>query len=754
MTNNTPFISSEIEKSQALLCSSKEYKLLSFACGNTLKKHSVEVYFKPQSHTFYDYILLFGTIDNSNAIIKKIKNNGKILIVKKQSVSSSHTKEKFETYLIDVRKRHRTSTLVNAILKKLFASSPIPNAQVIQITSKSKFTKKTELRTKTQIAKKPLLFLFLTGIFLFLVPLCLLAFSASISFYYLQKAATYDVSDTEKVQRAFFISEKAQKVYTASATVYAPIISAVSPPLSKDLQTLSSLQTYANSFVTNGRQILKLIVPASSLSTPELFKNLSLNKNHIDENLLNIEQSLNQLIFHLQSLSLPVFSKSEKIHSLINSLIKTRSYIKNAESILPVLDVISGFDTEKTYLVLLQNNFELRPTGGFIGTYALLKIKEGIINQFSVYDVYEADGQLKGNVSPPQPIATYMNQPNWFLRDSNWDPDFLKSAKQAQWFLEKETGIQTDGVIGVDIEALKNILEAVGPLYVPDYNTKVSSDDFYLKLQSETEANFFPGSSKKSNLIESLANALFISLSQPSKSVLPLAEALLASLEQKHILFYFNDLTAQEAFEKNGWAGRIVSLPQDTQLNFLVSDYILTNEANLGVNKVNFYISREYVTSANLIKTQIHRIHSIYYSNKSPETKTVFSGTYKAYIRFFIPNNAKNVVLFDKSIPIDNSKFDVLPYDDKKSIGILFTVLPNEHASLSIEYDLDIQDPKKVDYRLVIQKQPGLPSESLVFKASAEPPWTITDSNTQSIPELTSLSADKYYSIDFLSVSR
>ena len=68
---------------------------------------------------------------------------------------------------------------------------------------------------------------------------------------------------------------------------------------------------------------------------------------------------------------------------------------------------------------------ELRPTGGFIGSYAIMTFDKGRLAEIVVNDVYTADGQLKGHVDPPEPIRKYLGEGGWFLRDSNWDPDFF-----------------------------------------------------------------------------------------------------------------------------------------------------------------------------------------------------------------------------------------------------------------------------------------------------------------------------------------
>lgn len=77
--------------------------------------------------------------------------------------------------------------------------------------------------------------------------------------------------------------------------------------------------------------------------------------------------------------------------------------LEHANELVAQLDMILGFDEPQRYLVLLQNNNEIRPTGGFPGSYAALTIDKGKITDFKVDDVYNPDGLLTQDSSPFRP---------------------------------------------------------------------------------------------------------------------------------------------------------------------------------------------------------------------------------------------------------------------------------------------------------------------------------------------------------------
>ena len=132
------------------------------------------------------------------------------------------------------------------------------------------------------------------------------------------------------------------------------------------------------------------------------------------------------------------------------SIKDNRLRLQKLEEAGPVLrEMLSVDGKRREFLVLLQNEMELRPAGGFIGSYAVISVEDGKLINTQVQNVYETDGQLAGFVELPAAIKNYLGEPRWFMRDANWSPHFLQSAKDIRWFYEKSTGRKVDGVIGV-----------------------------------------------------------------------------------------------------------------------------------------------------------------------------------------------------------------------------------------------------------------------------------------------------------------
>src|SRR3989344_958968 len=310
--------------------------------------------------------------------------------------------------------------------------------------------------------------------------------------------------------------------------------------------------------------------------------------------------------------------------------------IKIAESIIDHTPNLFGINGKKVYLVLFQNNMELRPGGGFIGSYGLLTLNAGKIASFSIADVYDADGQLKGHVEPPFAIRRYLKIPHLYLRDSNFDVDFAKGASSSAILLNAELGEIVNGVLGIDVSFVRSILEAVGHMYVAEYKETVTSANLYELTQSHAEKNFFPGSRQKKDFLRSLFSAMQSKLSSnDSVSYLEIAKSIDEAISQKHLLFAFSDKNMQDVFTINKWSSSLEGSPDISSKS--INDFLGINEANLGVNKANYFVKRNVSHNVRIKENgSITGEVNIDFQNSSNKWP---GGDYINYLRIILPLN-------------------------------------------------------------------------------------------------------------------
>lgn len=391
-----------------------------------------------------------------------------------------------------------------------------------------------------------------------------------------------------------------------------------------------------------------------------------------------------------------------------------KSEIYNLKNLTSRLSEMLGMTAPKKYLVLFQNNMELRPTGGFIGSFALITFEKGRMSQIVVNDVYSADGQLKGHVDPPEPIRRYLGEANWYLRDSNWDPNFKSSAIKAEWFLDKELDQKVDGVISIDLYLIQELLKITGPIYLADFNKTIDSSNLYLTTQSEVEDNFFPGSTKKASFLTALSRSLITEIENlDSKSYPAFFKALYKSLEAKHIQVYLHDAYANEAITGLGYDGG-VDMNTVCGIRCVNDNYALV-DANLGVNKSNLFIKRSQELNLSINKKYINHELFVTYEN-SAGTSIGPSGVYKSYTRVIVPNNATvaGVRIYEVNNTFKDLDYDKYDSDNGKEIGFWIQVNPSSVVKTQIVWTLPVESMDQGgELNLNIRKQSGTASDLL-----------------------------------------
>lgn len=404
-----------------------------------------------------------------------------------------------------------------------------------------------------------------------------------------------------------------------------------------------------------------------------------------------------------------------------------------------VLPYVLGFETPQQYLVLMQNNMELRPGGGFIGSYGLLSLDRGRVTNFSIHDVYDADGQLKGHIEPPFALRRHIPVVHWYLRDSNFDLDFRNVASSAAKLFKEETGQQVDGVIGVDVSFMQQLVKVLGSVSVPDYNEKVTADNFYQKTQSRVEKNFFPGSTQKKDFLNALFRAVQLEFqTRKNISYATLLDTVLDAAAQKHILVAFADTGVQQLATANKISSSLFD--EREQSVFKINDFLSIIDANVGSNKANYFVKRTLKQNVSLgEKGEITENVVLTYTNAS-KPNTWPGGDYKDYVRVIVPvgTTLQKVEIDSVAQTLVPAVTDPLVYEKPKfvapkgleieiatesaktSFGFLLVVPAQSSKTASITYSLSQTVPATpvVSYSLRLFKQPGTLSEPYSFSLS------------------------------------
>lgn len=472
---------------------------------------------------------------------------------------------------------------------------------------------------------------------------------------------------------------------------------------------ISSLGSEGIVLANSGRQFVSKIMGDAvyNLQSEANLISASLDKIHTDISFL--QSDVNELSGFIGNYFRgKLIKRSIDIGEYKNKIYEVKNLFSRASILL-------GSEKPQKYLILFQNNMELRPTGGFIGSFGLVTFDKGRMSEIVVNDVYMADGQLKGHVDPPEPIRKYLGEGGWYLRDSNWDPNFPVSAVKAEWFLEKEIGETVDGVIAIDLHFIKRLIAITGPISLPDFNLVVDTNNLYTLIQSEVESEFFPGSIKKATILTSLSKSLIQEVeSLDDSKYLAFFSELYESLERRHVQVYIHDENAQEAINNLNYSGR-PTFNTDCGLRCFSDSYSLI-DANLGVNKSNYFINRSHQLNVSVSKDFIgHELLVNYENTANPAIGNM--GVYKNYARVLLPSNSNigGVRVYDLTGAYSDLEYDLIDTDGRREVGFLVEVLPGTQKKLQVVWNINtniLEQGGQFDLKVI--KQAGTEADDLI----------------------------------------
>jgi hypothetical protein len=409
-------------------------------------------------------------------------------------------------------------------------------------------------------------------------------------------------------------------------------------------------------------------------------------------------------------------SQIKNVQSLVS---EASTFIVNGKPFLQAAPSLLGMDSPKTYMILFQNDKEIRPTGGFMTAYAVMKVDKAKFTPVTSDDIYSLDAKYTSSVAAPQPIIDYIKGPyalstKWRLRDMNWSPDFASAMQLVVPAAEKAGVTKVDGVISVDTQLLVNLLNAIGTIGVPGYgnfgtaiNPKCNCADVIYQLESfadiEGAVIWNPTTGKiisapanynnRKAIIGPLMNSIMANaLGQPKGKLAGLAQAVFTSLIEKHILFYMLDPVTEKAVSDFGVGGAINQT--------FTGDYLHINDANLGGRKSNLYATEEVEQDIKVAGDgSVTKTVTITYKNPQGQDGWLNS-VLPTWVRVYVPKGSTLITSEGLEAKSD-------PYEDlgKTVFAGYFQLRPEGVSKVTFEYKL----PFKVSgaYNLLIQKQPG-----------------------------------------------
>lgn len=397
---------------------------------------------------------------------------------------------------------------------------------------------------------------------------------------------------------------------------------------------------------------------------------------------------------------------------VINAQEKTTAFKQALETVgllAKNLPPAMGFDNPQYYLLLNQNSNEARATGGFIGSYALLELYKGKLDNVFVDTTQRIDGQnLYNDQVLPKPLEEVTSY--YGIRDANWEPNFPTSVRTIQKLYEQAGGGTVDGMIAITPDVIADCLEVLGPVYMDEYDINLTASNFASRLQKHIEIDAQGTYNPKQLLVDVTPIIVTRLLDADSRQINAIGKKLLQRLMTKDILLNFSDPGLESVISTVGWSGEIPDiLPQ--------TDYLYIVESNLGGNKSSGSLVRE-INHHSLVSSNGALLDSLRIVYSHQGTDEFPDGINKNYLRIYLPQGSR----ISKTIGYDmDTQVDIDTSDGKTVVGFWVTTSPGESSIIELEYILPFRidfDKDVGQYRLVIQKQPGI--KKTLFKSQIE----------------------------------
>lgn len=416
-----------------------------------------------------------------------------------------------------------------------------------------------------------------------------------------------------------------------------------------------------------------------------------------------------------------------KIAEVEQFIIESKPVFAQVQSLLEILPHLLGAP-KRTYLVLFQNDAELRATGGFVTSLSLIDVDHGKVGEIASHNIGFAANQIPAE-GAPMPYRRYLNMPIWGFHDVNLSPDFRVTGEKAieMWRRSKTLPQNVDFIIAVNGAAGQKLLEFTGPITLPGYPVDLASrrdlpafcrgggpaftaENLTCKLEFYIEA-YFASDPNRKGVMGMLSQELMEKMFAAPKSEWPkLFSILLEALQEKTILLYSIDPREQKLIEQLDFGGRIKDYS---------GDYLHISDSNFGGRKTDLVMQEE--VEQELVKTKDgswRKTVHLTYNDPQPYDHWL-SSYYKDWVRIYVPKGSRLISV--------NGAYDIWTSPEVWSTAIenpagweelgksvfaaFFTLWPPGKHTVSFTYELpaavgDAMEETKL-YKLSIQKQPG-----------------------------------------------
>lgn len=408
------------------------------------------------------------------------------------------------------------------------------------------------------------------------------------------------------------------------------------------------------------------------------------------------------------------FEVRSNIEFAKNTLSKADEYAPDIKKALQIVPGILAVGTPtKRYMIIMQNDKEIRPTGGFMTNYATFKITDGLLDSdFTSKDMYSVDLTLDiidattDFPDPPAPYGELLKVERWYARDMNYSPDFITSMDQFLEYYSLAARINpygdikpVDGIFAIDTNVIRELLDVTGPVTVNGIT--YTPDNVVLELEKIASLALAEQANRK-RVLGDLMQGMLVNVFESDSNLWPkLIEKAVDLAVRKHISVYIFDAEAQALVDEYGLGGRI---KEDVE-----GDYSFIVSTNLGGDKTNWFTKKEVTHTLEKEGDRWLRTVKInyQYTEPGPEFGALVK-RFRDWVRVYTPIGTELVSIEgseNQNHNLSDQERNKVWYSGYLELG------PGESKEIVFKYYLPSEFVSEDNYVLNIQKQSGIERE-------------------------------------------
>jgi hypothetical protein len=389
--------------------------------------------------------------------------------------------------------------------------------------------------------------------------------------------------------------------------------------------------------------------------------------------------------------------------STIDQLIARATGIReDYVSLIPLLDPALGAQQDAHYFVLLQNAEEIRQSGGFPGTSALITIHDGRLADIQIQSTVLLDKaylkQRTTSLAAPGPIREYLKQEEWLPHDALWSADFPTAAQDFLTMYDQSGWPPLDGVVALNFSAVQAVLAIIGQydVTVQGETQTVSADNVIQLIEGFRETN------QHKKVVGQLGRSLIDQLTTTSFATKKqVFEALRDSADRREVQVYMPNPAMQAQAVKRGWDGALDPMPDVPTLGMTISSLAG------GKSSTNIFARTQLQVASADPAGVTSLTWTIELQNRGdPDGDQKYNGFHRTWLELYLPEGAR---MTSSSLAPDPAEV----VGDPRAIGYNIGLLPGDDATLTVTVQLPTPAAQ-----LLLRRQSG--SNNVKFDVSGQ----------------------------------